>query len=193
MQGTSSWADGLEFVGDDERLVAHTGLLPLRLLADRTGLTGKLSAALARCGFDPVYDRGQVLLDLALVLSTVGRRSATFRVPTVRRVPPPATGPPGRGGVLPRPARTHRHRRRHEGPALGVLACAGRAPTPRWTRSPGFRDGLAHGIEQNGEVVPDTFVADLMGAAGCWISRLLHFVASWRGDRSRGGWDVIVT
>jgi len=24
-------------------------------------------------------------------------------------------------------------------------------------------------------------------------SRLLHFVASWRGDRSRGGWDVIVT
>jgi len=26
-----------------------------------------------------------------------------------------------------------------------------------------------------------------------YVTRLLHFVASWRGDRSRGGWDVIVT
>ena len=34
MQRTS-WAAGLELVGDDERLVAHAGLLPLRLLADR--------------------------------------------------------------------------------------------------------------------------------------------------------------
>ena len=32
MQGTS-WADGLELVGDDERLIAHAGLL-----AEQTGL-----------------------------------------------------------------------------------------------------------------------------------------------------------
>jgi hypothetical protein len=51
VQGTS-WADGLELVGDDERLVAHAGLLPLRLLAERTGLTGKLSVAMTRRGFD---------------------------------------------------------------------------------------------------------------------------------------------
>lgn len=57
---------GLEWVGGDESLVAHAGLL--RLLAARTGLTGKLSAGLARRGFDPVYDRRQLLLDLALVL-----------------------------------------------------------------------------------------------------------------------------
>ena len=67
MQDTS-WADGLELIGDDQRLVAHVGAVPLRLLAERTGLTGRVSSAMRRRGFDPVYDRGQVLLDLALVL-----------------------------------------------------------------------------------------------------------------------------
>lgn len=77
MQGT--WAEGLEWVGDDERLVAHAGLLPLRLLAQRTGLTGRLSAGLARRGFDPVYDRGQLLLDLALVLIDGGEAISDFQ------------------------------------------------------------------------------------------------------------------
>lgn len=67
MQNTS-WADGLEFVGDDQRLVAHVGAVPLRLLAERTGLRAGLSAAMRRRGFDPVYDRGQLLVDLALTL-----------------------------------------------------------------------------------------------------------------------------
>jgi DDE family transposase len=62
----TSWADGLELLGDDDRLVGFAGALPLRLLAERTGLRAGLSAAMARRGFDPVYDRGQVLLDLAL-------------------------------------------------------------------------------------------------------------------------------
>jgi hypothetical protein len=52
----SSWADGLELVGDDDRLVGFAEVLPLRLLAELTGL----SAAMARRGFDPVYDRGQI-------------------------------------------------------------------------------------------------------------------------------------
>ncbi|MGH3834011.1 MAG: IS1380 family transposase [Pseudonocardiaceae bacterium] len=78
MQSTS-WAEGLELVGDDQRLVAHTGLLPLRLLAERAGLTGKLSAAVARRGFDPVYDRGQLLLDLALVLIDGGEAISDFQ------------------------------------------------------------------------------------------------------------------
>ncbi|MGH4013772.1 MAG: hypothetical protein ACRDSL_07535 [Pseudonocardiaceae bacterium] len=77
MQGTS-WADGLELVGDDERLVAHVGLLPLRLFAQRTGLTGQLWAAVARRGLDPVYDRGQLLLDLALVLIDGGEAISDF-------------------------------------------------------------------------------------------------------------------
>jgi len=53
--------------------------LSLRLLADRTGLTGKLSAALAHRGFDPVYDRGQVLLALALVLIDGGEAISDFQ------------------------------------------------------------------------------------------------------------------
>ena len=64
VQGTSR-ADGLKLVGDDDRLVGFAGALPLRLLAERTGLRAGLSAAMARRGFDPVYDRGQILLDMA--------------------------------------------------------------------------------------------------------------------------------
>ena len=78
MQGTS-WADGLELVGDDERLVAHAGLLPLRLLAERSGLRAGVSAAMARRGFEPLYDRGQVLIDLALTLIHGGEAISDFQ------------------------------------------------------------------------------------------------------------------
>ena len=72
MQSTS-WADGLELISDDQRLVAHIGAVPLRLLAERSGLRAGVSAAMRRRGFDPVYDRGQVLLDLAVVRSWAWR------------------------------------------------------------------------------------------------------------------------
>jgi hypothetical protein len=62
----SSWADRLEFVGDDDRLVGFAGALPLRLLAERAGLRAGLSAVTTRPGFIPVYDRGQMLVDLAV-------------------------------------------------------------------------------------------------------------------------------
>ena len=78
MQG-SSWARELELIGDDERLVAHTGMLPLRLLAQRLGLTCGLSAGMRRRGFDPVYDRGQVLVDLALMLIDGGEAISDFQ------------------------------------------------------------------------------------------------------------------
>ena len=41
----------------------------LRALADRTGLTGGLSRALARRGFVPLHDRGRVLVDLAVAIA----------------------------------------------------------------------------------------------------------------------------
>ncbi len=78
MQSTS-WAAGLELVGDDDRLVAHAGLLPLRLLAERSGLRAGLSAAMRRRGFDPLYDRGQLLADLALVLILGGEAIGDFQ------------------------------------------------------------------------------------------------------------------
>ncbi|MDX3580058.1 hypothetical protein [Streptomyces sp. FL07-04A] len=41
----------------------------LRLLAERTGLRGELPAALARPGFVPLHDRGQVMVDLAVAIT----------------------------------------------------------------------------------------------------------------------------
>lgn len=74
-----SWADGLELIGDDDRLVGLAGALPLRLLAERTGLRSGLSGAMRRAGFDPVYDRGQVFLGLALMLILGGEAISDFQ------------------------------------------------------------------------------------------------------------------
>lgn len=78
VQGTS-WARGLELVGDDERCVALAGLLPLRLLAERSGLTAGVSAVMRRPDPDPDYDRGQVLLDLGLVQLAGGQAIGDFQ------------------------------------------------------------------------------------------------------------------
>ena len=267
----SSWADRLELVGDDDRLVGSAGALPLRLLAERTGLRAGLSTAMTRRGFTPLYDRGQLLVDLAVTQLLGGEAISDFQglrhlapvigpipsTPTVWRalaevgerqlarintavtvfrrhwwgllaarpdgfpwltvagreltgitvvdldasivfaasdkenaaptykggigfcpnlascdntddllaidprpgnatsndaadnialldravarlpgpVPAPDAGPPGRGRVLPRTARTHRRRRQGHGPAAGSSRRAGRAPTGRSTRS----------------------------------------------------------
>lgn len=45
--------------------MVHAGVVLPRLLADRVGLTGALSAAVARRGFSPGHERGRVLTDLA--------------------------------------------------------------------------------------------------------------------------------
>lgn len=75
----TGWARGLELVGDDERCVALAGLLPLRLLAERAGLTAGISAAMRRPDYDPDYDRGQVLVDLALVQLAGGQAIGDFQ------------------------------------------------------------------------------------------------------------------
>lgn len=49
-------------------LVGAVGVPLLRLLAEELGLRGRLSAALARSGFVPGHDRGQVLVDVAVAL-----------------------------------------------------------------------------------------------------------------------------
>ncbi len=95
MQGTS-WADRLELVGDDDRLVGFAGALPVRLLAERSGLRAVLSAAMVRRGFDPVYDRGQVLIDLAVAQILGGEAISDFQGlrhlrPVIGPVPPTNT------------------------------------------------------------------------------------------------------
>ena len=61
MQSTA-WAKDLRVTADGSGVVSHVGAALLRMLADRTGLTGALSTALARRGWWPVHDRGRVLV-----------------------------------------------------------------------------------------------------------------------------------
>ena len=66
--------------GDGVGVVAHAGSVATRLLADRTGLTGQLSKALARRSFTPVHDRGRVLVDVAVMLADGGEAIADIEV-----------------------------------------------------------------------------------------------------------------
>jgi hypothetical protein len=69
----TGWSRDLsvEVAGHD--VINHVGAAALRLIADRTGLTGGLSRALARRGFVPVHDRGRVLADAAVLIADGGR------------------------------------------------------------------------------------------------------------------------
>src|ERR1035438_4454880 len=64
-----SWAKGLVVEAGGDGVVSPAGSAVVRLLADRTGLTGGLSGALARRGFAPAHDRGRVLTDLAVAIA----------------------------------------------------------------------------------------------------------------------------
>jgi Transposase DDE domain group 1 len=64
-----SWPKGLVVDVGGHGIVSHAGSAATRLLADRTGLTGGMSGALARRGFAPLHDRGRVLADLAVAIA----------------------------------------------------------------------------------------------------------------------------
>ena len=76
----TAWSAGLSVSGDGTGVVAHAGSAGLRLLADRTGLTGELSMALARRSFVPRHDRGRVLIDVAVMLADGGEAIADIDV-----------------------------------------------------------------------------------------------------------------
>ena len=65
-------------------MVAHADSAAVQLLADRTGAGRALSAAVSRRGFTTGRDRGQVLVDVAMVTSRSPSPSSSNR----RRVPP---------------------------------------------------------------------------------------------------------
>ena len=69
----SAWSNDLTVEVGGHGVVSHAGSAVLRLLADRTGLTGALSRALRRRGFPPVHDRGRVLVDAAVCIADGGR------------------------------------------------------------------------------------------------------------------------
>ena len=76
----TSWSAGLSVSADGVGVVAHAGSVAIRLLADRTGLTGELSKAMARRNFTPGHDRGRVLADVAVMLADGGEAIADIDV-----------------------------------------------------------------------------------------------------------------
>lgn len=69
MSNTIGWDRRLRVAADGRGLVGHAGAVLLRACADRTGLTSALSAALARRGVPPGWDRGVVLVQLAVAIA----------------------------------------------------------------------------------------------------------------------------
>jgi hypothetical protein len=69
----TGWSADLRVTADGEGVVALAGAVAVRMLADRSGLTGGLSGVLARRGFTPVHDRGRVLTDVAVAIACGAR------------------------------------------------------------------------------------------------------------------------
>ena len=74
----TAWSRGLEVTGGGTGVVSHAGLVLLRQLADRTGLTTGLSAVLPAP--DGGLDRGRVFADLACAIADGARVISDFRV-----------------------------------------------------------------------------------------------------------------
>jgi Transposase DDE domain group 1 len=70
----TEWAEGLSLPAGGRKLVGKAGIVPVRRLADRVGLTEALSTALVRRDFHPVHDRGGVLVSAACAV-LLGARS----------------------------------------------------------------------------------------------------------------------
>jgi hypothetical protein len=80
----TGWSRGLEVTGGGQGVVSHAGLALLRHLADKTGLTGGLSRALATPRM-LVHDRGRVIADLACSIADGARVISDFRVMSDQR------------------------------------------------------------------------------------------------------------
>ena len=76
---TTGWLRGLEVTAGGTGAVSHAGLVLLRALADKTGLTGGLSRALASDRL-LVHDRGRVLADLACAIADGAEVISDFRI-----------------------------------------------------------------------------------------------------------------
>ena len=77
----TGWSKSLEVTGDGAGIVSHAGLALLRQLADKTGLTGGLSRALASPRL-LIHDRGRVTADLACAIADGSEVISDFRVMT---------------------------------------------------------------------------------------------------------------
>ncbi len=118
-------AEGLSLSAGGRRLVGKAGVVPVRRLADKVGLTGALSGALVRRGFHPVHDRGGVLVSAACAVLLGARSIAGI---AVMRQAALVLGQPGLGvGAVPHAGRDRAvparegHLVAGEGPLPGAL------------------------------------------------------------------------
>jgi len=70
----TAWSRGLTVEVSGADVVNHVGTAVVRMLGDKVGLTGSLSAAMAGTRQLPLHDRGRVLTDLAAVVADGGTR-----------------------------------------------------------------------------------------------------------------------
>jgi len=77
----TGWSKSLEVTADGAGIVSHAGLALLRQVADKTGLTGGLSRALASPRL-LIHDRGRVTADLACAIADGSEVISDFRVMT---------------------------------------------------------------------------------------------------------------
>lgn len=64
----TSWSTGLTVTGNGTGVINHAGASVLRLVADTTGLTGRLSQAMGGNKNGRGHDRGRVLIDAAMAM-----------------------------------------------------------------------------------------------------------------------------
>jgi hypothetical protein len=76
---TTGWLKGLRVTADGTGIVSHAGVALIRALADNTGLTARLSQALASRRL-LVHDRGRVMADLACAIADGAEVISDFRV-----------------------------------------------------------------------------------------------------------------
>src|SRR4051794_27062944 len=76
----TAWSRDLRVTAGGTGVVSHVRAALLRMLADRAGLTGSVSQALARRGWWPTHDRGRVLVDLAVMIADGGEAIADIDV-----------------------------------------------------------------------------------------------------------------
>ncbi|WP_433425850.1 IS1380 family transposase [Microtetraspora malaysiensis] len=118
------WDHRLSVAGDAKGLVGHAGAVLLRKCADQTGLTKELGAVFARLESSPLWDRGVVMVQLAVAIvlgatsmrqiSVLAHRADLFGAPpsdsTVRRALEAAGSDPVLLGRIARArARTRAH------------------------------------------------------------------------------------
>ncbi|MBV9026839.1 MAG: IS1380 family transposase [Streptomycetaceae bacterium] len=80
MSKLTEWAEGLSLSTGGRKLVGKAGIVPVRRLADKVGLTDALSGALVRQDFHPVHDRGGVLVSAACAVLLGARSIAGIEV-----------------------------------------------------------------------------------------------------------------